>query len=257
MTEKLKVLDLFSGAGMFSYGLERTQGFETVAFCEILPYAQKILATHWPEIPIYVDVTSLTKASLSSIGIAPDVITGGFPCQDLSVAGKQAGIGDGTRSGLWSECLRLVSEIRPKYAIFENVTNLLSGPSERRGGWFSRILRDLASVGYDVVWHDILASDVGLPHARARVWIIAYPSAQRPIPCLQGVAAARAAREPRRDIGRAWLLGRDQSGIVGDYDGDANWLDRHCAIGNSLANKIPELIGYAILDVEAQMRSDA
>jgi site-specific DNA-cytosine methylase len=123
----MRVLDLFSGIGGFSLGLERA-GFQTVAFCEIEPYPQKVLAKHWPGVKIYDDVRTLTAERLAGDGITGiDVITGGFPCQDLSVAGKQAGMGEGTRSGLWSEIARLIGELQPRYAIIENVTALLSG----------------------------------------------------------------------------------------------------------------------------------
>ena len=141
---KMRVLDLFSGIGGFSLGLERTGGFETVAFCEIEPFPRKILAKHWPEVKCYEDVRTLTADTLARDGIAVDVITGGFPCQDLSVAGKKRGMGEGTRSGLWSEIVRLIGELRPRYVIVENVANLLSGPSEKRGGWFGRVLGDMA-----------------------------------------------------------------------------------------------------------------
>jgi len=171
---KLRVLDLFSGIGGFSLGLERTGGFETVAFCEIEPFPRKILAKHWPEVPQYEDVTKLTGDILARDGIAVDVITGGFPCQDISTAGKQAGLGEGTRSGLWSEIVRLIGELRPRYVIVENVSALLSGPSEKRGGWFGRILGDLAECGYDAEWENIPASALGAPHRRERVWIVAY-----------------------------------------------------------------------------------
>lgn len=104
---KLRVLDLFSGIGGFSLGLERAKlegakydGFETVAFCEIEDFPRRILAKHWPHVPCYRDVRELTAEQLAADGIAVDVITGGFPCQDISTAGKQAGIADGTRSGL-------------------------------------------------------------------------------------------------------------------------------------------------------------
>ena len=169
----LKVLDLFSGIGGFSLGLERTGGFETVAFCEIEKFPQKVLAKHWPEVPIYEDVRNVTAKQLRADGIIPNVITGGFPCQDISVAGNQKGMGEGTRSGLWSECARLVGEIRPRYAIFENVTALLSGDN---GRWFQRVLFDLSEVGYDAEWHCIPASELGANHHRDRVWIIVYPS---------------------------------------------------------------------------------
>ena len=170
---KLRVLDLFSGIGGFSLGLERAGGFETVAFCEIEPYCRKVLAKHWPHVPCYDDVRTLTADTLARDGIAVDIICGGFPCQDLSAAGNQAGM-DGTRSGLWSEIARLMGEIRPRFAIVENVTALLSGPSERPGQWFGRVLGDLAALGYDAEWHCIPASSVGAYHRRDRVWIVAY-----------------------------------------------------------------------------------
>jgi DNA (cytosine-5)-methyltransferase 1 len=169
----VKVLDLFSGIGGFSLGLERA-GMETIAFCEFDKHARKVLNKHWPNVPVYEDVRELTNERLKSDGITGiDVITGGFPCQDISVAGKQAGIGEGTRSGLWSECARLVREIRPSYAIFENVTALLSG---EQGRWFQRVLFDLSQIGYDAEWHCIPASELGAHHHRDRVWIIAYPA---------------------------------------------------------------------------------
>jgi len=169
---KLKVLDLFSGIGGFSLGLERTGGFETVAFCEIEEFPRKVLNKHWPDVPIYEDVRNVTAERLRADGIIPDIITGGFPCQDISVAGNQAGIGEGTRSGLWSECARLLGDIRPRYAIFENVTALLSGDN---GRWFEQVLWDISKVGYDAEWHCISASELGAYHHRDRVWILAYP----------------------------------------------------------------------------------
>ena len=166
----MKVLDLFSGIGGFALGLEAA-GFETAAFCEIDPYAQKVLKKNWPGVPIYDDVRRITADRLVSDGVGVDVITGGFPCQDISVAGNQKGI-DAERSGLWSECSRLLGDIRPRYAIFENVTNLLTGDG---GDWFKRVLWDISKVGYDAEWHCIPASAVGAYHHRDRVWIVAYP----------------------------------------------------------------------------------
>ena len=193
MADKLKVLDLFSGIGGFSLGLERTGGFETVAFCEIETFQRRVLAKHWPGVPIYHDVRELTKGVLDGDGIAVDVITGGFPCQDLSVAGKQRGMGEGTRSGLWSEIVRLIGELRPQYVIVENVAALLAGPSERRGGWFGRVLGDLAECGYDAEWENIPASALGAPHRRERVWVCAYPAEIGP----QGRNVATSCREGR------------------------------------------------------------
>jgi DNA (cytosine-5)-methyltransferase 1 len=170
----MRVLDLFAGIGGFTIGLEKA-GFETVAFCEIEPYAQKVLRKNWPGVKIYDDVRGITAERLAADGIGVDVITGGFPCQDISVAGKGAGI-EGERSGLWSECARLIGELRPRYAIFENVTNLLNG---ERGDWFKRVLGDISALGYDAEWHCIPASAIGAHHHRDRVWIMAYPAGAR------------------------------------------------------------------------------
>ena len=174
----MRVLDLFAGIGGFTLGLERA-GFETVAFCEIEPYAQKVLNKNWPGVKLYDDVRGITAERLATDGIGVDVITGGFPCQDISVAGKGAGI-EGERSGLWSECARLIRELRPRYAIFENVTNLLNG---ERGDWFKRVLGDISALGYDAEWHCIPASSIGAHHHRDRVWIVAYPTGSRVQAC--------------------------------------------------------------------------
>ena len=162
------LLDLFSGIGGFSLGLERSGAFKTVAFCEIEPYCQKVLAKHWPQVPIYDDVRTITAERLAADGIAVDAICGGFPCQDISTAGKGAGL-EGERSGLWFEYARIISELRPQYVIVENVSALLN-----RG--LDRVLGTLAEVGYDAEWHCIPASAVGAPHRRDRVWIVAYTS---------------------------------------------------------------------------------
>jgi len=249
---KLRVLDLFSGIGGFSLGLERTGGFETVAFCEIEKYPQKVLAKHWPGVPIYDDVRELTAERLAGDGIGRiDVITGGFPCQDISVAGKQAGMGEGTRSGLWSEIARLIGELRPRYAILENVTALLSGDS---GRWFGRILGDLAEVGYDAEWHCIQASFVGHPHARDRVWVIAYPAGEY-VQEQEVVDSGQVLQSVRGNTHASKIraLSREayQPGMVGVAYGVSAWVDRSKALGNAVVPQIPELIGRAILESQA------
>jgi DNA (cytosine-5)-methyltransferase 1 len=180
-------LDLFSGIGGFSLGLERTGGFQTVAFCEIDPFCRKVLMKHWPKVPCYHDVRELTAERLRADGIVPDVICGGFPCQDISLAGKGAGL-DGERSGLWSEIARLAGELRPRFLIVENVSALLA-----RG--LDRVLGDLAEIGVDAEWHCIPASAVGAPHRRDRVWLVAYPNAER----LEGtkLQRQRVGKQPR------------------------------------------------------------
>jgi len=255
---KLRVLDLFSGIGGFSLGLERTGGFETVAFCEIEEFPRRVLAKHWPEVPCYHDVTKLTGDILARDGIAVDVITGGFPCQDLSVAGKQAGIGEGTRSGLWSEIVRLIGELSPRYVIVENVANLLSGPSEKRGGWFGRVLGDLAECGYDAEWENIPAAALGAPHRRERAWIVAYPNGNRleaqPSKTVLFDAAGDS-RLPGRlsEMGSAkiWLESRPIGAVsMALVDGVPEWLGDIKAAGNAVVPQIPELIGRAILQAE-------
>jgi DNA (cytosine-5)-methyltransferase 1 len=251
---KLRVLDLFSGIGGFSLGLERTGGFETVAFCEIEPFPRKILAKHWPEVKCYEDVRTLTADTLARDGIAVDVITGGFPCQDLSVAGKKRGMGEGTRSGLWSEIVRLISELRPRYVIVENVANLLSGPSEKRGGWFGRVLGDLAECGYDAEWENIPAAALGAPHRRERVWIVAYPhkvGRER----FSNQPLSRASKLPRQPL-RSFAQWAELRSIPKPYsiradDGIPNRVDRTAALGNAVVPQIPQLIGRAILQTES------
>jgi len=164
---KHKVLDLFSGIGGFSLGMEKTGGFETVAFCEIEPFCHKVLKKHWQDVPIYNDIKELTYDTLQADGIEPTVITGGFPCQDISVAGRQEGI-IGERSSLWSEYARLIEDVRPTWAIIENVPTL-------RSKGLALVLQNLSEIGYNAEWHCIPCSTVGGLHRRDRIWIIAYP----------------------------------------------------------------------------------
>lgn len=162
----MKVLDLFAGIAGFSLGLERA-GMETVAFCEIDKHCQAVLRKHWPQVPIFEDITKL-KASDMPCEI--DLICGGFPCQDISVAGQKRGFKDEagrTRSGLWEEYKRLIKEIKPRYAIIENVANL-------RNLGLNQVIKDLWSIGYDCEWHIISARSIGACHLRERIWIIAY-----------------------------------------------------------------------------------
>lgn len=160
----MKVLDLFSGIGGFSLGLERA-GFETVAFVENNDACHRVLKKHWSDVPIYKDIKDVSFKQ----GFA-DVICGGFPCQDISLAGKGEGL-NGERSGLWFEFHRLIKEIKPKYIIAENVAALRT-----RG--LDKVLWSLNEVGYDAEWHCLPASAFGAPHYRDRVWIIGYPHNQ-------------------------------------------------------------------------------
>ena len=183
MLPRYQILDLFSGIGGFSLGLERA-GMTTAAFCEIDPFCRAVLAQHWPGVPIYDDVRELSADALSRDGIAVDVICGGFPCQDLSFAGKRAGL-EGARSGLWGEYARLIGELRPRFVIVENVPGLLSLG-------MGRVLGDLSALGYDATWDCIPACAVGAPHRRDRVWIVAHTNERGLLG--QGVGAEQSRR---------------------------------------------------------------
>lgn len=251
MTEKLKVLDLFSGIGGFSLGLEATGGFETVAFCEIDKFCQKVLKKHWPDVPIHEDVRTLNYDG------EVDIITGGFPCQDISCSGNQEGI-EGERSGLWSELCKHIGNFRPRFAIVENVSNLLAGPTEQRGGWFGKILSDLAAAGYDAEWHCIPTSSFGMAHPRDRVWIVAYPIEDRREGILcsflsvieeEGARWKSAALDTSRTFDarcRGDIQG--EPALLGRNDVIPNHVDMLGGLGNAVSPIIPEMIGHAILE---------
>jgi DNA (cytosine-5)-methyltransferase 1 len=170
MTQPLTILDLFSGIGGFSYAAERlVGGFKTVAFCEPDGACQRVLNKHWPSTPIFPDVRTLSAEAVKEL--CPDglsLITAGFPCQDLSCAGKQLGY-DGERSVLFYEIIRLARELRPNFLLLENVRNLLS---HKDGETFQETLFQIAKAGYDAEWSVIPASDLGACHRRERIWIV-------------------------------------------------------------------------------------
>jgi len=245
----LTVLDLFSGIGGFSLGLSKTGGFRTEAFCEIESYPQQVLKKHWPGVPIYEDIRHLTSERLVRDGIPRiDVITGGFPCQDISLAGEQAGI-EGSRSGLWGEYARLIGEIRPKYAVVENVSALLSGES---GGWFGTVLRDLAGIGYDARWSCISASDCSAPHLRNRVWVLAYPNRDDGG---RGGSTEPSERNSRLELGSSGedvaypnskgLEGCEETGDTGSEGTEPYEHSGRCYQGNNRREAIPEVCGMA------------
>ena len=166
---KLKILDLFSGLGGFSLGLERTGNFETVAFCDNDKYSKLVLQKHWKGVKIYNDVKEITKEKFIADGIQfPDIITGGFPCQPFSVAGKQAGTDDDRH--LWPVMFRIIQEFTPRWVIGENVKGLTN---IQDGVVFETVCSDLEGAGYEVRAFNIPAASVGAPHRRERIWIIA------------------------------------------------------------------------------------
>jgi len=269
----MKVLDLFSGIGGFSLGLERA-GMETVAFCEIEPYCRQVLAKHWPEVLIYEDIKQLTGARLRKDGITADLICGGFPCQDTSYAGKGAGL-QGERSGLWWEMARVVRELAPRWVLVENVPGLLS-----RG--FDNVLGTLASLGYDAEWYCIPACAIGANHQRDRVWIVAHTQEQPErtglcAGCKIGIGRGRFGdcggagdvsdprcplfqdgapgerNRRRRDV--IWDTGKqDWWAVEPDVGrvayGVSHRVDRLRALGNAVVPQVVEVIGRAIMEAE-------
>ena len=148
----MKVGSLFAGIGGFDLGLERA-GFEIAWQVEIDPYCQRVLAKHWPDVPRYGDIRAIDWATVPRV----DLLCGGFPCQDLSFAGKRAGI-DGERSGLWSEYVRAIRALRPRFILVENVPGLLTNK------YMGRVLGDLAACGYGAEWEVFSACAIDAPH---------------------------------------------------------------------------------------------
>jgi len=243
----MKVLDLFSGIGGFGLGLEAA-GMATEALCEIEPYPRKVLALRWPQTRCYDDVRTLTADRLVRDGIAlPDIICGGFPCQDLSASGDQKGIGEETRSGLFRHIIRLAVEVgsvgQKPYLLFENVTRLLSGPAENPGEWFGEFLNALAEIGYDAEWFCLSAASIGAPHERDRIWVVAYPHETQ----LERGGISRRVYEKHADFGDS-CWGQDKPGVVRTLDGVPSQMDRVGCLGNAIVPRIAQIIGEAIME---------
>lgn len=228
----MNVLDLFSGIGGMSLGLERA-GMTTVAFCEIEPFPRRVLAKHWPEVPCYDDVRTLTASVLAADGIGPiDVITAGFPCQDISVAGRGAGV-EGERSGLWTEVIRLVRELQPRFVLLENSPSLCT-----RGG--SAILAALADERYDAEWEGIPALSVGAKHIRARQFIVAYPCQER-----HGAPSREVfARRDGAFVGHRWSAEPPVGRVA---DGVPDGVDRRAVLGNAVVPQVAQWIGQRMM----------
>jgi DNA (cytosine-5)-methyltransferase 1 len=227
---------LFAGIGGIDLGLERA-GMQCVFQVEIDDYATSVLQKHWPDVPRFKDVRSVGAHNLPST----DIICGGFPCQDISNAGKRAGI-TGARSGLWGEFARIIGELRPRYVLVENVAALL-----HRG--FGRVLGDLAALRYDAEWHCIPAAALGAPHIRDRVFILAYANGSDGhgrgfsdkvgrFPFAGQIAAARDAARTQWAAEPGFpLLAYGVPNRVGQLNG----------YGNAVSPQVAEFIGRAIV----------
>jgi DNA (cytosine-5)-methyltransferase 1 len=230
----LTVGSLFSGIGGLDLGLERA-GMNVIWQSEIDPYACRVLSKHWPEVPNHGDIKAIKWGDV----VRPDVICGGYPCQPFSLTGHRKGEQD--ERHLWPWVKDAISELRPKYAILENVRGHLS-----MGGL--SVIGDLASIGYDAEWRVISASSVGAPHRRDRIVIVGYPHSKpktqrkldgtSPIPmeCMGDASWLRAFRWPT-----------NQPGMVGVANGVSNGMDRRRGLGNAVVPQVAEVIGRLVI----------
>lgn len=253
----MKMLDLFSGIGGMSLAA-KWAGIETIAFCEIEPFCQRVLKKHWPDVPIYEDVRKLNRRALEEKGVIEgdgtiDIISGGYPCQPFSVAGKRRGSEDDRH--LWPEMFRLVRELRPSWIVGENVAGHVSlGLDE--------VLSDLENIGYTARAFVIPACAVGAPHRRDRVFIVAHVSDTN---CIGYERIKRLSKnleeiEKRRtgSFGTAsklfddidWKKRATESGFLGTNDGVPNRLDRIRALGNAVVPQQIYPIFRAIVEIE-------
>ena len=234
----LRVLDLFSGIGGFSLGLERA-GMRTVAFCEIDPWCRQHLVKHWPGVPIHEDVRTFR-------GVECDLICGGYPCQPFSKAGKRRGAKDDRH--LWPEFARLVRALRPAWVIAENVVGHVSMGLDE-------VLSDLEALGYSCGAFDIPACAIGADHERRRIWIVANADGSGLQERFLQPEVSRGARctEDREDsaLDVAWPA---EPSMVRVVHGVPGRVDRIRALGNAVVPQIPEIIGRAILEAERGQR---
>ena len=188
---RLRVGELCAGYGGLSLAVEYAMGAEAAWLAEIDPAARQVLATHWPDVPLYGDITAIDWSTAPPV----DILAGGTPCQDLSVAGRRAGMARGTRSGLWSAMRTAIADLTPAYVIWENVSGARSATAASALGSgagcvgagdasgqpvlraLGRVLGDLASLGYDSEWRSVRAADVGACHRRERVFVLAWQGA--------------------------------------------------------------------------------
>lgn len=185
----MKIGSLFSGYAGLDQAVEKVTGGTPAWFVEFDKAPSAILAKHYPDVPNYGDISKIDFTQVEPV----DILTGGFPCQDLSIAGKRAGIKKGTRSGLWLEFVRAIEELQPRLVVIENVRGLLSakahselescawcmgetGDGEPSLRALGAVLGSLAELGYDAKWTGLRAADAGAPHSRFRIFIIAYRS---------------------------------------------------------------------------------
>jgi DNA (cytosine-5)-methyltransferase 1 len=227
---------LFAGIGGMDLGLERA-GMKCKWQVEIDPFCRQVLTKHWPEVPKYEDVRTV-GSELERV----DLIAGGFPCQDLSVAGRRRGIQEGTRSGLWSEYARIIGTIRPRFVLIENVSGLLANESMRR------VLGDLSVLGMDVQWRGFRATEFGAWHERYRVFMVAYPSGFRQPLCPEFFSFIEESFTESGYWQNTLVPPRIQRVVNGIPVG----LERLKGCGNAVCPPVAEWIGRRIMEAESK-----
>ena len=239
----LTVGSLFAGIGGFDLGLERA-GMSVRWQVENNPWCQRVLAKHWPHVQRYGDIRAIDWGTVPRV----DLLCGGFPCQDLSVAGKGAGLA-GERSGLWFEYAKAIDALKPRYVIIENVAALRS-----RG--LDQVLGALAELGYDAEWHVLSACQFGAPHTRERLFVVAYPQGSG----LEGyrTLALRTweAFSPvcNSAAGRPWST---ESRPVGVAHGISHRVDRLRGLGNAVVPQIVEWLGRCIINAQEAQHDES
>ena len=265
----LRLIDTFSGIGGFSYAAEKlVGGFKTVAFVECEPYCQKVLKKHWPHVKQFHDISTYKPEPYSA-----DVICGGFPCQDISQAGLQAGITKETRSGLFYELVRIIRLVRPKFVILENVAAILNNG-------LGIVLGELAEAGFDCEYACIPASALGACHKRDRFWLVAYPESfrrrgrntekcsiqERPILSRESERGEMGGKTQRcrvnpssirwqnkqntRQLDPDWRGYVSQPTLRRGNDGLSNRVHRLKALGNSIVPQVAAIPLQRVLDLE-------
>lgn len=248
---------LFTGIGGIDLAAEWA-GFETVGQCEFADYPTKVLEKHWPDVQRWRDVRDVTAESIKQKGIGEiTLLSGGFPCQPHSIAGKRMASND--ERDLWGEYARIICETRPKWVLGENVLGLLTSES---GRFFGRVLNDLASMGYRVGWSSYPASTVGAVFHRGRVFIVACADSNGLQGVIQGSQEAYAAhtlkRPPSENIRNViglWNGEARHSNRIRESDGVSNWMDRLKALGNCVVPQQVFPILQAIAEIERNSQS--
>ena len=236
--ETLTFGSLFTGIGGFVLGFERA-GMTCKWQVEIDNYCNKVLAKHWPDVRRYKDVKECGSHNLEPV----DVVCGGFPCQNISEAGKREGI-RGASSSLWFEFSRIISEIQPRWAVVENVRWLLSN---NNGQDFGEILWFFSQMGYYVEWGNLRAVQFGLPHHRNRVFIVANSNSERHH--VDRKRLQRVFEEPQK-IPEIWNWQKYKPLVLGNPNGVPARVDRLRALGNAVVPQAAEWIGRRIVEVE-------